>query len=209
MDRFLREGSSPLPSWRTLSQAKKLLPDASHSSELTFSPDESGFLNTFNEVEPDMLYCPHHPRNVSWWWKERCQICRNIYECLTVTPGVVLTSDGKSSDDLNIVNSLDFHPDYRFSRWPHISAYSVSVSSLPPQSESGSGIKSLALTKRERRHIKAERKYPQRLPRKGSDTNPSAFTGRVLLIRKEGLSTIGRSLDGAKTANASGQSWKC
>ena len=65
------------------------------------------------------------------------------------------------------------------------------------------------LTQREMRYARLTLKYPARFPRKGSDTNPQTLTGHMLLIKREGLDAIGRSLAGAKAQNASGFPWKC
>lgn len=218
MDKFLREGSSPLPSSKTIPRCASYF----NAIQPAVTPSDDSFsiiqLSYAEELEPDFLYCPHHPRNVSWWWKDRCIVCRRIDETPPgSSPSTEVYKGGDSrrlqgmqdTSTKMAYNPLDYHPDYRFSRWPYISANSVVTWKLPPEEGGTSDDGAINLTKRERRHMKAEKKYPQRMPRKGSDTNPSTFTGKVLLIRKEGLSTIGRALEGSKTTNASGQSWKC
>jgi hypothetical protein len=218
MDRFLREGSSPLPSSKTIPRSASYFNAIQQTVTPPIDPISIIQLSFAEEPEPDFLYCPHHPRNVSWWWKDRCIVCREIHETPSGSAPSTEVYTGVDSGRLKYIqdtrskmayNPLDYHPDYRFSRWPYISANSVLTWRLPPAEETTSNVGDINFTKRERRHMKAEKKYPQRMPRKGSDTNPSTFTGKVLLIRKEGLSTIGRALEGSKTTNASGQSWKC
>jgi hypothetical protein len=138
-------------------------------------------------------YCPHHPSNTCWWWKSACPVCAIIYR----------TQTGES--DVNAVamsdfNPADFHPDYRFGQWLSVAAFSASRDRMLPDANS---IYQHHETKR------CSNRIQQRLPRKGSDTNPSTFTGKVLSIKREGLSAIGRSIEGSKTINSSGESWKC
>lgn len=218
MDRFLREGSSPLPSWKTLPREREQSSVEESASFINIDTTESFASGIPDEVDFNPLYCPHHPRNVCYRWLARCKVCRIIHTSLmaqkdaarnNVNPESFPLENGPCNGENLHYNPLDYHPGYRFSRWPHVSAFCVSTEKLPPLEAEGLSPVDFKLSKRERRRIKAERKYPQRLPRKGSDTNPLTFTGKVLLIRKEGLATIGRSIEGSKSTNASGQSWKC
>lgn len=121
--------------------------------------------------------CPHHPSSAMWYWKSKCLQCSR-----------------KAPSDVS---------EYRFARWPLNDSYSVSLNSLPPTSNEG--LETPSLTRRERRRSLAASKYPYTYPRKGSDTNPSTLSGRVLSIYREGLSTIGRTF----TMIPSATPWKC
>ena len=121
--------------------------------------------------------CPHHPSSVSWYWGSKCSQC----------------SGSIAPDD----------SEYRFARWPRNDCYSLSLNRLPPVSNEGP--KTEPATRRQRRRSIAAHKYPYTYPRKGSDTNPSTLTGRVLSIYREGLSTIGRTFSVSPTSTP----WKC
>jgi hypothetical protein len=172
----------------------------------------SSYIEPENPSSDKVATCPHHPSNTAWWWRTICPACRIVYESRLChkKPG-----DDGPSDALNRAYPLapstfstfqEFVPDdydesYRFGRWPNVSAYPVSRHRLPPERfavESGSLQRCPTLGK-----------VPQRLSRKGSDTNPFTFTGKMLSIKREGLDMIGRKVEGAKTTNSSGLSWKC
>ena len=121
--------------------------------------------------------CPHHPSSASWYWDGKCQQC----------------SGASPIDDA----------DYRFARWPRNDSYSLPLNRLPPISNEIA--KTVPENRRQRRRSVAACKYPYTYPRKGSDTNPSTLTGRVLSIYREGLSTIGRTFK----VNPTSTPWKC
>jgi hypothetical protein len=149
----------------------------------------------------DVLYCPHHPRSVVWYWRKSCDICKIISLSLDgeITPVEVQVSRVETNG----------HPDYRHARWPHVCIYSRSTETLSPQSCSGAPLsRHRSLSKRERRREKAGLKYPYTFPRKGSDTNLFSLTGKVLSIQREGLASLGRTVTGIKTCNSSGFPWK-
>jgi hypothetical protein len=57
------------------------------------------------------------------------------------------------------------------------------------------------------RRVRSAR-YPARFPRKVSDTNRDSFAGKTLMIRREGLSVIGRVFDFSKSTNSCVQPWR-
>ena len=140
--------------------------------------------------------CPHHPKDVSWWWSQKCGSC----------------ADGDRSSRTSTLRCAEDSDsgllEYRFGRWTHVSAHPVSTLRLPPIITDD--IKQLLYPpKRERRHLKANKRHPARFARRGSDTNLDRLTGKSLYIRREGLLAIGRSFESAKTTNSSGQVWRC
>jgi hypothetical protein len=149
-----------------------------------------------------MPYCPEHPSNVQWFWKKSCEVCNNI-------------EDIKSGGPLNTPERLaartdpDSDPDHHYARRPRICVDSSSAEMLTRVIGRDAMAPILReISKRDRRRRKAGLKYPYTFPRRGSDTNTSSFTGRALSIQREGLSSIGRTVSGAKTCNSSGFPWK-
>ena len=177
-----------------------------------------------SHAELDVQFCPHHPSNTAWWWKTKCPVCASIHNSYitkvssspSLSDSIPLSTMSAAMGGLpatqgveaNEINPKDYHPDYRFTQWPNVSAYAVSRFRMPPD-DADTGCGQPRISKRDRRHAKAALKYPARFPRKGSDTNPGTFTGKMLLIQREGLGAIGRTIEGSKTTNASGDSWKC
>ena len=139
------------------------------------------------------VWCPHHPKDASWWWSSRCSTC-------DLAQTYCLSQSSYHAKELSGNPELD--SSYRFARWPVVCAYTASRFRLPPESvvrESKTGKKS----------AKRRSRTMQRIPRLGSDTNPSSFTGGTLSIRRNALSLIGRHVDPSRTTNSSGDPWKC
>ena len=139
--------------------------------------DDDDSLGRNHTVDSNPHTCPHHPSTALWYWAPKCAQCSH-----SVCPDV---------------------PDYRFARWPLNGVYSTSVKSLPPISNEDTKPSLESRGSRRRRSLAS--KYPYTYPRKGSDTNPSTLTGRVLSIYREGLSTIGRRFIVIPTSIP----WKC
>ena len=143
------------------------------------------------EFDIDSYYCPHHPSNTAWYWQKTCKVCSYTLSSQRTKSGSIEYDLSKQVRSSSVPPFLDgtnnYHPDYRFARWPHVCVYSFSRFSQAP------GNMSLTVpvsTKRERRHARASMKYPARFPRKGSDTNPCTFTGKILSIKRDGLCAL-------------------
>ncbi|KAF4688910.1 hypothetical protein FOZ60_002227 [Perkinsus olseni] len=118
--------------------------------------------------------CSQHPSDTSWWWKDRCNECRNIYNARVeaLTP--------VSSDARTLVGSLKAAAPQSMERHSSMPCLLESVSSSPAD----------AALRQAR--IRALQKYPYNVARKGTDTNPTSFTGRVLSIQNRGFRTLRR-----------------
>ncbi|KAF4668723.1 hypothetical protein FOL47_002898 [Perkinsus chesapeaki] len=118
--------------------------------------------------------CTQHPSDTSWWWKDKCPECRSVYNSRIAALNPV------SSDSRTIVGNLK-------SAAPGSIEKQLSLPSLAAPGATDKAGRAL----REAR-VRALQKYPYNVARKGTDTNPTSFTGRVLSIRNNGLQFLGR-----------------
>ena len=136
--------------------------------------------------------CTHHPLEASWWWKDKCKFCASEND-KSYPSGPSEDISGALGDCDNVFGGL-----------PDVSADGVSRFRLPSNVQTTpKNIKSV------RTFSNASRRHQTRFPRMGSDSNPFSFTGKTLIIRREGLKAIGRNFEGSKTTNSSGYPWKC
>ena len=137
------------------------------------------------QLEIENVSCINHPSNTAWWWKSTCSHCRDTY-----------------NDILSHATSSRSRSLSAFCEHNDLSASTESA----PSNESPESID--YHNNRNRRHQRANAKYPSTFPRMGSDTNLFAFTGKILAIKREGLTALGRTIEGSKITNSSGFSWK-
>jgi hypothetical protein len=158
------------------------------------------------ELDASTPYCPYHSFATSWWWKSKCTICANIYA--SRIKSVKADIKNHAVNELNqktgvldnvqtvpIPKGIDGHPSHRFPQYPIIPAYPFRrdqtlpdpghlIEQKPEQTDEA---------KRLRRRAKACAKYPYCTTRKGTDTDLSAFTGRVLILKnRSGQEVLGR-----------------